>query len=194
MFSARKFGHTFGLDHNREGATGGSPDDTCMNDQTRPLRYPSPNIHDTELLDAMYEHDHGSSGGGGGGKGKDKCHPKFGCPFIFHATWAEQYDNEQDLYDAAGLIVDATVLASAFDRRVGFGNAAPVQVTRVVLRVNDTFQGDARPVLILEQTRGPNFEIEDDPGYVTGDSYVLYLRQKDDGTFRTVNPAGRIRQ
>jgi len=45
----------------------------------------------------------------------------------------------------------------------------------------------------LEQTRGPSLEIADDPGYVQGDNYTLYLREIDNNTYRTVNPDGRIR-
>ena len=47
--------------------------------------------------------------------------------------------------------------------------------------------------IVLEPTRGPEMEIEDDPGYVQGDSYTLYLREIDNNTYRTVNPDGRIR-
>ena len=68
-----------------------------------------------------------------------------------------------------------------------------VPVTRVVLRVEDTLGGFTRPVIVLEQTRGPGLELEDDPGYVTGDDYTLYLREIGNNTYRTVNPDGRIR-
>jgi len=36
-------------------------------------------------------------------------------------------------------------------------------------------------------------EIEDDPGYVTGDGYTLFLRQTGAKSYRVVNPNGRIR-
>ncbi|MCH8996839.1 MAG: hypothetical protein IID48_01065 [Proteobacteria bacterium] len=188
----QEIGHTFGLNHNREGDTGGTPDDTCMNDETRPLNYPWPNVHDTEMFDSatMYAHDHG----GGGGGGKEKCHPKFGCAgaAVGHAVWAEQYADEEAMFDAADAVVDATVLSSNFDRMAGRGRGA-VPVTRVVLRVEDTLSGATRRVIVLEQTRGPGLELADDPGYVTGDGYTLYLREIGNNTYRTVNPDGRIR-
>ena len=187
----QEIGHTFGLNHNREGDTGGTPDDTCMNDETRPLNYLWPNGHDSEMFDSatMYAHDH--DGGGGGSK---KCHPVFGCPgaAVGHAVWAEQYADEEAMFDAADAVVDATVLSSNFDRMAGRGRGA-VPVTRVVLRVEDTLSGATRRVIVLEQTRGPGLELEDDPGYVTGDDYTLYLREIGNNTYRTVNPDGRIR-
>ncbi len=190
----QEIGHTFGLNHNREGDIGGTPDDTCMNDETRPLNYPWPNDHDTEMFDsaAMYGHDHGA---GAAETKPKKCNPKHGCPSgaaVGHAVWAEHYETDEEMFDAADAVVDVTVLSSNFDRMAGRGRGA-VPVTRVVLRVEGTLSGFTRPVIVLEQTRGPGLELEDDPGYVTGDDYTLYLREIGNNTYRTVNPDGRIR-
>ncbi len=185
-------GHTFGLDHNRNGDTGGSPDDTCMNDAVAVLEYEAPNVHDREQVDLMYAHDHGSSGTDAKPK---KCNPKHGCPSgaaVGHAVWAEHYETDEEMFDAADAVVDVTVLSSNFDRMVGRGQGA-TPVTRVVLRVEGTLSGFTRPVIVLEQTRGAGLELEDDPGYVTGDDYTLYLREIGHNTYRTVNPNGRIR-
>ncbi len=187
----QEIGHAFGLDHNREGTTGGTPDDSCMNDETRPLSFPIPNIHDTEQLDLMYAEDHGADGGGGGGGGP-KCHPRFGCASIGHAIWAEQYDTENEMFDAADLVIRGTVRGSAAAGFAGSGNAA-VPLTHVSVRVADVFKGNARGAVVVQQTRGPGLEIADDPGYVTGDEYTLYLRQIGPRTFRVVNPDGRVR-
>ncbi len=108
-------------------------------------------------------------------------------------VWAEHYETEADMFDAADLVVGATVLSSGFDRMAGRG-AAAVPISHVVLKVSDWEKGQSRPVIILEQTRGLGFEIEEDPGYVNGDDYVLYLREIGANTYRTVNPDGRIRQ
>jgi hypothetical protein len=185
----QEIGHTFGLDHNREGATGGSPDNTCMNDQKRPLQYPTPNAHDTEMLNIMYEEDHA----GGGGGGSKKCHPKFGCgQGKVHAFWAEHYEDEQELFEASDAVVEATVLSSNFSHRVGRPDRA-IPITRIRLKVDEVFKGKTSRVIALQQTRGPGLEIDDDPGYVTGDSYTLFLRQTGANSYRVVNPDGRIR-
>jgi len=58
----QELGHVLGLDHNRDGAIGGSPDDSCMNDQGHLGEYTSPNSHDVELLNAIYSHSDFASG------------------------------------------------------------------------------------------------------------------------------------
>ncbi len=178
----QEIGHTLGLAH-----TGG---DTCMND-THPLIYPEPNSHDTEMLDLMYAEDHADDGGGGGGP--KKCHPVFGCgQGKFHAFWAEHYEDEQELFEASDAVVEATVLSSGFSHMAGPPDRA-VPVTRVMLKVEETLKGKTSRVIALQQTRGPGLEIEDDPGYVTGDDYTLFLRQTGANSYRVVNPDGRIR-
>ncbi len=185
----QEIGHTFGLDHNRDGATGGTPDNTCMNDQTPLLEYSDPNQHDKDMLDLMYAEDHG----GGGGSKEKKCHPKFGCgQGKVHAFWAEHYEDEQELFEASDAVVEATVLSSNFSHRVG-GPDRAVPITRIRLKVDKVFKGKTSRVIALKQTRGPGLEIEDDPGYVTGDSYTLFLRQTGANSYRVVNPDGRTR-
>ena len=85
----QEIGHVLGLDHNRDGAIGGTPDDSCMNDQGHLGDYTSPNSHDTDQLNLIYNHsdttgsvptdgDGGCKGGpkkcgGGGGGGGGGC-------------------------------------------------------------------------------------------------------------------------
>ncbi len=52
----QEIGHILGLDHNRDGAVGGSPDDTCMNDVGHLGEYTSPNSHDVDQLNDIYNH------------------------------------------------------------------------------------------------------------------------------------------
>lgn len=68
----QELGHVLGLGHNRDGLTGGSPDDSCMNDQGHLGEYTAPNSHDTDQLNLIYNHadavsDSDDGGGGGGG-------------------------------------------------------------------------------------------------------------------------------
>ncbi len=92
----QEIGHVLGLDHNRGGAQGGSPDNSCMNDQANLGDYPAPNSHDTDQLNIIYG-DHvdvnpdgeADTGGGGGGcpPGKPdhpKCQPSSGHWVIVH--------------------------------------------------------------------------------------------------------------
>lgn len=54
----QEVGHTLGLGHNRNGRAGGTPDDTCMNDQAGLFdpAYVDPNSHDYAQLDSIYKH------------------------------------------------------------------------------------------------------------------------------------------
>lgn len=73
----QELGHIWGLDHNFDGAAGGSPDDTCMNSSLYLGDYPAPNSHDAEQLNAIYGHTDAVDGGGddGGGGGGGGCPP-----------------------------------------------------------------------------------------------------------------------
>ncbi len=195
----QEIGHTFGVDH--------VVDPTCMNTETRPLRFPEPYTGDQVLLNSssMYGHYHTGSGGGGGGGpgggppgggppggGPPGGGPPAGGPAgLARAFWAERYDTAAAMFNAADAVVDATVISSRLDRYVGVVAAVPV--TRVLLRVNAILKGVTGGTIVLEQTRGPDLEIVDDPGYVSNDNYILYLRQVGRNTFRAVNAEGRIR-
>ena len=100
----QEIGHVLGLDHNRDGAQGGSPDDSCMNDQVSlfATQYTSPNSHDTGQLNANYSHvdpsadgDDGEGGGGGncppGNPSHPNCNPSeaSGRWVTVHVFWAD---------------------------------------------------------------------------------------------------------
>ena len=65
----QEIGHVLGLYHNRDGDdTGGSPDNTCMNDQGHLGEYTSPNSHDIDQLNDIYDgHSEAISDGDEGG-------------------------------------------------------------------------------------------------------------------------------
>ncbi|NIM47836.1 MAG: hypothetical protein GTO22_00995 [Gemmatimonadales bacterium] len=72
----QELGHIWGLDHNHDGPSGGTPDDTCMNSSLHLGEYPAPNSHDAEQLNAIYGHaDNLGGGDGGGGGGGGGCPP-----------------------------------------------------------------------------------------------------------------------
>ena len=145
-------------------------------------------------------HDHGDGNGGTTDDVVKLCNKKgkpAGCVNAGkrgRAVWAERYETEAEMFNAADLIVGATVLnGSSFDHTVGrAGRALPV--SRVVLKVSDWIKGNSGRVIVLQQTRGLGLDLVDDPGYVSGDDYLLYLREIDTNTYRTVNPSGRIIQ
>lgn len=204
----QELGHTLGLDHAKKD-TG-----TCMFTGRGLDSFgstSSPNLHDGEMINDIAHGASAHSGGGGGGGGGGKpdnggggppdggggrpvsAGPMVGNPTV-SAFWAETFETRDDMFASADLVVAANVLSgSAFDRNVGTA-AAALPVSQVMLQIDQAYKGQSAPVITLEQSRGPGFEIEDDPGYVRDDNYLLYLRRIGINTYRVVNPAGRIRQ
>ena len=78
----QELGHIWALDHNFDGPSGGSPDDTCMNSSLHLGEFPAPNVHDAEQLTAIYGHtdavggEEPDGGGGGGCPPGNPNHPK----------------------------------------------------------------------------------------------------------------------
>ncbi len=195
----QEIGHTFGLDHVKK-------DTSCMYSSRAfigSVYTPSP--HDGDVVNSI-THDDGAppptpeedgGGDGGGPCAKNPNHWKCqaqGPVFRGKATWAERYDSQDEMFEAADVVVSATVLnGSMFDRVVGApGRGLPV--SQAVLQIREVFKGKANGVVRIEHTRGLGLEIEDDPGYVNGDDYLLFLRQLGAKTYRVVNPQGRIAQ
>ena len=67
----QELGHIWALGHNPDGVTGGTPDDTCMNGASHLGEYTSPNGHDADQLNAIYNHTDTTGGGDDGGGGPD---------------------------------------------------------------------------------------------------------------------------
>ena len=191
----QEFGHVLGLDHVKRD-TG-----TCMFTPRGTTAFgslPQPNPHDGATVNEITHSESAHGTGGVDDGGPKDCNPKSpkcttANPTII-AFWAENFGSEENMFDAADAVVGVTVLqGSTFDRSVGAAGLT-VPISQVVLKVSETFKGDTKSVITLEQSRGSGFEIVDDPAYVRGDDYVLYLRSIDANTYRIVSPDGRIRQ
>ncbi len=191
----QEIGHTFGLDHVKR-------DNSCMYSSAAFVGSTyTPNGHDGSMVNKITDGHGGSEptdDGGGGGDPCAKKNPpkKCGAAGVFRgkANWAEGYGSRGEMYEAADLVVSVSVLnGSLFNRMVGApGRALPV--SQAVLQIRATFKGKAKGVIRVEHTRGLGLEIVDDPAYVNGDNYLLYLRQIGPNTFRVLNPQGRIPQ
>ncbi len=191
----QEIGHIFGLDHVKR-------DNSCMYSSAAFVGSTlTPNGHDGSMVNKITDGHGGSEptdDGGGGGDPCAKKNPPKKCSaagvFRGKANWAEGYGSRGEMYEAADLVVSARVRnGSLFNRMVGApGRALPV--SQAVLQIRATFKGKAKGVIRVEHTRGLGLEIMDDPAYVNGDNYLLYLRQIGPNTFRVLNPQGRIPQ
>ncbi|MEE8370802.1 MAG: hypothetical protein V3R73_01555 [Sphingomonadales bacterium] len=191
----QEIGHIFGLDHVKK-------DNSCMYSSAAFVGSTyTPNGHDGGMVNKITD-SHGGTveppppDDGGGPCAKKKPPPKCGAAGVFRgkANWAEGFASRGEMYESADLVVSVTVRSgSMFDRMVGTaGRALPV--SQAVMLIRETIKGKAKGVIRVEHVRGLGLEIEDDPGYVNGDNYLLYLRQIGVSTFRVVNPQGRIPQ
>lgn len=83
MVMCQEIGHVFGLGHQDETFNNGNLG-TCMDYTSNPDGPPanrSPNSHDYDVLEALYNHLDATSGGGGGGGGGGGCKgPAWKCP------------------------------------------------------------------------------------------------------------------
>ncbi len=70
----QELGQIWGLGLYPDGASGGTPDDTCMIGSQYLGQYPAPNLHDAEQLNAIYDHTDVTDGGGDDGGGGN-CPP-----------------------------------------------------------------------------------------------------------------------
>lgn len=193
----QEVGHTFGLDHVKK-------DNSCMYSSMAFIgRTYTPNGHDGDMVNKITDGHNTTSPPPPEEPPQDNfCvkHPNHwkcqtpGKVLRGKATWAENYGSREEMFDAADVVVSAHVLqGSLFDRVVGApGRELPV--SQAILQIQGTFKGNAKGVVRVEHTRGLGLEIVDDPGYVNGDDYLLFLRQVGANTFRVVNPSGRIPQ
>jgi hypothetical protein len=190
----QEVGHTLGLDHVKR-------DNSCMYSSMAFIGNTwRPNGHDGGMVNKITDAHRTSEPPPPDEGGGDFCdrHPghkrclEAGGVFRGKANWAEGYENQEEMFEAADVVVSARVLnGSMFDRVVGApGRGLPV--SQAILQIQETFKGNANGVIRIEHTRGLGLEIEDDPGYVNGDEYLLFLRQLGARTFRVVNPSGRI--
>jgi hypothetical protein len=73
------------------------------------------------------------------------------------------------------------------------GGVDRIPTQRVLFAVDKVLAGKLGSNLIeLFQTGSPNFVLEEDPPYVEGERYVLFLTNADRGMYRTIAPEGRL--
>ena len=104
-----------------------------------------------------------------------------------NAVWAEHYTSTEEMADAADAIIVGEVESLGPGKSV-----ANLPFTRVRLSVEEVVKGDAglKNGFTLRQTGGGNFIVHDDPPYVVGERYTLYLRQfrTESGLYRPISP------
>lgn len=73
-------------------------------------------------------------------------------------------------------------------------NVDRIPTERVLFAVDKVLAGQLNPrVVELFRTGSADYVIAEDPPYVQGESYVLFLTHADRGMYRTISPEGRLK-
>jgi hypothetical protein len=109
------------------------------------------------------------------------------------ASWAFGFDNLTDLSVYSDVIIIGVV-----DRVVEIKPATQGRhtdyMTRWALRVEKVMKGKETKELVINQSGSPDLpgsDISDDPLFLPGERYLLFLRETTDGTYFKFGPWGR---
>ena len=173
----QEVGHLFGLDHSNDGGCMGGGYYYSIDNNYNVVSH---NISD---ISKKYRRKHGEAEGG-----HDDDAPK--GP-IAHGVWFNNPTTLGDVTDLSSSIVIARV-TGVFDgdALVGVdGVAIPTQA--VAFEVSRTLKGEVASAFDLFHTGNDNFTLIGDPAYAIGESYVLFMNEREDGSYVLVSPEGR---
>lgn len=115
-----------------------------------------------------------------------------------HAAWVRLANLEALLEESVGVAwTKATDIEKGERLRSSGGGAAPSLPTqRVFFRRLELLRGKLPEEFEVRYVGGPDLRILDDPPYVRGDRYILFLRRDPDrpGAYLRVTVDGRLRQ
>ncbi len=183
----QEVGHLFGLDHSNDGGCMGGgyyySIDTNYNvvsHNIKDIGNKYRNVPASLLFKHGDEHGEGDS------------------PAV-HAVW---YHNPRTLGEVAALsskIVVAEV-ASVVDsadivvRMAGMPNDEHrVPTQRIGLNLKGALKGEMPSTFDLFHTGNESFALDRDPAYAVGEKYILFLTEREDGTYLVVSPEGRFK-
>jgi len=183
----QEFGHLLGLDHSNDGGCMGGGYFYSINTNYQVVSH---NISD---INGMYANRLVAPGGA-----DELARAEEPAGSRHTAIW---YHNPRSLSELAGLS-SAVVVA----RVVGIYDAPDIVVPaaleggehrvpnqRIAFEVERNLAGRIDRGFDLFHTGNDEFVLEDDPAYAIGESYVLFVRPRDDGSYLVVSPEGRYR-
>jgi hypothetical protein len=177
-------GHCLGLDHSNDGGCMGGGYWYDIANAYRPVSH---NVND---IASMYA-DRFST---------NPTHPAVGSELDaprFHASWVYNPRNLRETSRIATDIVTATVANVAdgapivIRRKDGYVSRIPTQ--RVTFDVRRSRKGSLgeNETFVLFQNGNDHNRFEGDPSYEMGQTYLLFLTSREDGTYLVVSPQGR---
>lgn len=176
----QEIGHGFGLDHSNDGGCMGAGYWYSVTNAYRPVTH---NVND---VGSMYANKHGDN----------PDHPTVGPESDaprFHANW---YNNPRTLGEAARLASHVVVATPDFVTAgdpISIGEEGTIPSQRVHFTVKRSQKGSLRAgeTFVLFQNGNDHNRFDEDPSYKMGHRYLLFLTEREDGTYLVVSPSGR---
>ncbi|HEY9422223.1 MAG TPA: hypothetical protein VIW92_12470 [Thermoanaerobaculia bacterium] len=170
----QEIGHGFGLDHSNDGGCMGAGYWYSVTNAYRPVTH---NVND---VGSMYQNKHN-------GVDHEAVSPKF------HANW---FHNPRTLGEATRLsthVVVATANFATDGDPISIGEEGTIPSQRVHFTVKNSRKGSlkAGESFVLFQNGNDQNRFDEDPSYKAGHRYLLFLTEREDGTYMVIGPAGR---
>ncbi|HEV2844037.1 MAG TPA: hypothetical protein VG477_04255, partial [Thermoanaerobaculia bacterium] len=175
----QEVGHGFGLDHSNDGGCMGGGYWYSIANAYRPV------TSNVNFVNNMYANKH--DGGGHPTVGPEADAPRL------HANW---YHNPRTLGEATRLashVVVATANFATDGDPISIGEEGTIPSQRVTFTVKSSRKGSlgAGETFVLFQNGNDHNRFDEDPSYKMGHRYLLFLTEREDGTFLVISPAGR---
>lgn len=122
-------------------------------------------------------------------------HPPQGDGPAVHAVWYHHPTSLREVTGLASAVVKATVTgvydAADIVMPIVDDEVDRIPTQRIGFQVEQVFQGRIEKEFDLFHTGNENFVLDGDPSYELGETYVLFLMPRDDGSYLVVSPEGR---
>jgi hypothetical protein len=170
----QEIGHGFGLDHSNDGGCMGAGYWYSVTNAYRPV------THNVSDVGSMYQFKHN-------GVDHEADSPKL------HANW---FHNPRTLGEATRLATHVVVATANFATEgdpISIGEEGTIPSQRVTFTVKNSRKGSlkAGETFVLFQNGNEENRFDEDPSYKMNHRYLLFLTEREDGTFMVIGPAGR---
>lgn len=177
----QEIGHGFGLDHTNDGGCMGAGYWYSVTNAYRPVTY------NVNFVNSMYANKH---------DGEHPEHPTVGPEAggpVAHANW---FLNPRTLGEATRMATHVVVAAANFATAgdpISIGEEGTIPSQRVTFTVKNSRKGSlkAGETFVLFQNGNDEYRFDEDPSYKMGHRYLLFLREREDGTYLVIGPTGR---
>ena len=182
----QEVGHTFGLDHSNDGGCMGGGYWYDIGTHYTPVSHNVTdigNMYANRVVGTSIVPEHPVVG------------PEADAPRI-HAFWVNTPHSLREATRMATQVVVATARGAEEGEPIVFDaehGVAPIPTQRVTFDVVRPYKGDlvAGESFVLFQNGNEANRFEEDPTYTPGHRYLLFLSQREDGTYLVVAPEGR---